>query len=62
MQFLDSVMDNENSNTDIKQTNKKKKTAANFMLTSDFVNSLWVFESFSHSVVESPTSQHEEQN
>lgn len=32
------------------------------MLTSKFVYSVWVFEILSYSVVESPTSQHEEQN
>lgn len=32
------------------------------MLTSEFVYSVGVFQSLSHSVVDSPTSQHEEQN
>lgn len=32
------------------------------MLTNEFGNSLWVFESLSYSVVKAPTSQQEEQN
>lgn len=32
------------------------------MLTNEFLNYIWVFESLSHSVVQSQKSQHEEQS